>query len=55
MVNFVLSNFATIVVATLVVALVIGVSVKMYRDYKQGKNACGCNCANCPSSGYCHK
>lgn len=55
MIEFLISNLGTIVVA-LVLAIVVGLIIcKMYRDKKQGKSSCGCNCASCPMANECHK
>ncbi len=55
MLEFIVSNIGTIVVL-IALTIIVGVIVfKMYRDKKQGKSSCGCNCANCPMSGKCHK
>ncbi len=55
MLEFVISNIGTIIVLTVLtvtVGLIIG---KMYRDKKQGKSSCGCNCASCPMANDCRK
>ncbi len=55
MLEFIISNIGTIIVL-LVLAIIVGVIIyKMYRDKKQGKSSCGCNCASCPMSNECHK
>ncbi len=54
MFDFIINNLSTILVGAAVAAMLAGIAVKMYRDKKRGKSACGCNCANCPSAGMCH-
>ncbi|NME64999.1 Virus attachment protein p12 family protein [Clostridium cadaveris] len=47
-------NLSTMVVGSVVLLIVASVIFKMVKDKKKGKSSCGCNCANCPSSGMCH-
>lgn len=54
MFEFFVNNLSTIFVGGLVVALILGVVIKMIKDKKKGKSSCGCHCANCPSAGMCH-
>ena len=55
MVEFLISNLGTIIVA-LALTIVVGLIIfKMYRDKKQGKSSCGCNCSSCPMANECHK
>lgn len=54
MLNFIIANFATIIVGAIVFIAVAAVLIKMICDAKNHKNTCGCGCANCPSSGMCH-
>lgn len=57
MMAFLSANWGTILVGILVLAVVVGVIVKMRKDKAKGKNACGCGggCSSCPSAGMCHK
>lgn len=55
MMTWIMENLGTVLVSAgllLIVALVI---VKLIRDRKKGKTACGCNCAHCAMAGSCHK
>lgn len=54
MLNFLANNLPTILVGAAIVALIVFVAVKMFRDKKKGKSSCGCNCTNCPSAEICH-
>ena len=54
LINFIMQNLATVLIAlalALVCALII---VKMVRDKKKGKSGCGCGCSGCAMSGMCH-
>lgn len=55
MVAFLIENLSTIIISVIILAVVVLIIVKMLKDRKKGKNSCGCGCANCPSSGMCHK
>ncbi|MBR0218901.1 MAG: FeoB-associated Cys-rich membrane protein [Clostridia bacterium] len=48
-------NAGTIAVSLLLIALVTGIIVKLFRDKKKGKSSCGCNCGCCPMASSCHK
>ena len=55
MMTWIMENLGTVLVSAgllLIVALVI---VKLIRDRKKGKTACGSGCAHCAMSGSCHK
>ena len=55
MLEFLIANIGTIIVFV-VLAIIVGTIIyKMYRDKKQGKSSCGCNCASCPMANECHK
>ena len=55
MIEFLIANSGTIIVFV-VLAVIVGLIIfKMYRDKKQGKSSCGCNCSSCPMSNECHK
>lgn len=54
MLEWIISNIASIAVL-LVVAVAIGAVVfKMVRDKKRGKSSCSCGCGGCPMSDSCH-
>ena len=55
MLEFFVQNWGTILVSAILLAVVILIVVKLYRDRKKGKSSCGCGCENCPSAGMCHK
>ena len=55
MINFLVNNIGTIIVALIILIIVSLIITKLIRDKKKGKNSCGCGCENCPSAGICHK
>ncbi len=38
-----------------IILLVIGITVHLIKEKKQGKGGCGCGCKNCPSAGACQR
>ena len=46
-------NAPTMIALAVVAGVVAAVAFVMYRNKKQGKNACGCDCGSC--SGCCHE
>ncbi len=54
MLEFLMSNLATIIVSILLLAIVGLIVRKLVRDRKKGKNTCGCGCKDCPSASLCH-
>ena len=54
MIEFLISNIATIVVGTVLVAMVLLIIFQMKKDKKQGKSSCGCKCGGCPNAQLCH-
>lgn len=54
MLDWIASNYGTVLVLLLVVGAVVAVICGMVKDKKQGKSSCGCSCGNCPMSGKCH-
>lgn len=55
MLGFVCQNWGTIVIGTVLFAMVALIAGKLVRDRKKGKSSCGCGCSDCPSAGMCHK
>lgn len=47
-------NIATILICTVLIAVVAAVIAGIVRDKKKGRSSCGCGCASCPMSGSCH-
>ena len=50
MLNFIVSNLATILVGAVVVAILALVVVKLIRDKKSHVSSCSCGCSGCPSA-----
>ena len=48
------ANIANILIVLALIAVVTGVIVKMRKDKRKGKSACGCNCAHCAMHGAGH-
>jgi len=53
MLRLISENLSTIIVGTIVFALVAAAVVKLIRDKIKRKSSCGCGCAGCPSAGIC--
>ncbi len=54
MIDFIVKNISTIIVSV-ILALVVALAVmKLHKDKKAGKSACGCKCSGCPNSSMCH-
>ena len=49
------ANLGTILIALLLFAIAAAIVVKLIRDKKRGRSACGGNCAACAMRGGCHK
>ena len=54
MLQFILSNLATIIIGLVLLSVVTLVIMKMIRDKKQGKGCCGSSCQGCSHSTSCH-
>ena len=54
MLNFLISNWVTIVTILVLAAVVFLAIHKLVKDKKAGVGSCGCKCANCPNSQFCH-
>lgn len=55
MLGFFAANWGSVLIGTLVAAVIVLIVVKLVRNKKKGKTSCGCGCDHCPSSGMCHK
>ncbi|MDE6471276.1 MAG: FeoB-associated Cys-rich membrane protein [Eubacterium sp.] len=47
MIAFLSENIGTIIVLLILAGIVTAVVVKMVKDKKSGRSACGCNCSEC--------
>lgn len=54
MLDFFVNNWGTLLAGVIVLAVVILVIVKLIRDKKKGKKACGCDWRTCAASAGCH-
>lgn len=54
MLAWLIGNIGTIIICTVLIAIVAAIIVGMVRNKKKGKSACGCGCADCPMGGSCH-
>ena len=55
MFQWIADNAGTILASLALAGLVALIVVRMRKDRKRGKSACGCSCGSCPMSGTCHK
>jgi len=56
MIDFVISNLATIIISALILTVVVLISANLINSKKKGKAVgCGCGCAGCPSASLCGK
>ena len=54
MLHWISANLGTIVIAGVLLAVIVLISIQLIRDKKKGKSSCGCNCAHCAMHGSCH-
>lgn len=54
MLAWLIGNIGTIIICTVLIAIIAAIIVGMVRNKKKGKSACGCGCADCPMGGSCH-
>ena len=54
MLHWISANLGTIVIAGVLLAVIVLISIQLIRDKKKGKSSCGCNCAHCAMAGSCH-
>lgn len=47
-------NIGTILIAAVLFAVCAAIAVKLRKDHRQGRSACGGNCAHCAMHGKCH-
>ena len=52
--NFIIQNLATVLIALALVLVCTLIVVKMVKDKKKGKSGCGCGCSGCAMSHMCH-
>lgn len=54
MLEFIVANLATILMAAVIVVIVAFIIAGMVRDRKKGAGSCGPACSCCPNAGLCH-
>lgn len=54
MLDWISANIATVIICTVLIAVVAAIIVNMASKKKKGKSSCGCGCSDCPMSGSCH-
>ena len=55
MIDFIKNNLGSIIVFLVLALIITLIIIKIIKDKKAGKTGCGCGCANCENSSYCHK
>ena len=55
MIDWLINNIGTVVVALCLAAVVFLIVFKLIKDKKRGKTSCGCGCEHCAMAGKCHK
>ena len=53
MTSWISANWGTLLVCGLLIALVVGIILKMVRDKRQGRSQCSHGCQNCAMHGQC--
>ena len=54
MLSWLSANLGTILVCLVLIAVVAAIVIHLIRSRRKGKTTCGCGCANCAMSRYCH-
>lgn len=54
MLKWLSENWATIVVAAVLICALAAIAIVLIKNKKQGKSSCGCNCQSCALCGKCH-
>ncbi len=54
MLTWISENLATIIICTILTAIVEAIIFSLVRNKKKGKSSCGCGCSTCPMNGTCH-
>ena len=55
MLTWLSANLGTILIVLALVVIVSAIIVKIRKDKKKGKSACGAGCAHCAMQGACHQ
>ena len=54
MLTWIKANLATVIISAVLIVIVAAIIVSIVKDKRRGKSSCGCKCASCPRSGFCH-
>ena len=54
MFTWITANLSTIIICTILFAVIALIIVSIIRNKKKGKSSCGGGCSGCPMSGSCH-
>ena len=55
MFDWIAQNLGTLLISSVLIAIVTSIIISLIRQKKRGKSSCGCNCAHCALHGQCHK
>lgn len=55
MLQWIQTNLGTMLICAVVIVIVAWIVRSLVRQKRQGKSACGCNCAHCAMHGACHQ
>mgnify|MGYP004536236317 CR=1 FL=1 len=53
--EFFTNYWGTLLVGGIVLALLVGIVIKMLHNKRKGKGSCGCGCDSCPAANSCHQ
>ncbi len=54
MLRWVTENLSTIIICTILLAVIAFIVASLIRNKRKGKSSCGCGCKECAMSGNCH-
>lgn len=55
MLQWIQTNLGTMLICAVLIVIVALIVRSLVRQKRQGKSACGCNCAHCAMHGACHQ
>lgn len=54
MFEWIMQNLPTIIICSVIAAVVALIIIHMVKDKKRGKSSCGCGCSACAMKDCCH-
>lgn len=54
MLHWLMENLGTLLIAGVLLAVIVLISIHLIQDKKRGVSSCGCKCAHCAMAGQCH-